>query len=182
MTGVRPEAWSVTASRRIIDDRWIHLRADDCVDAAGRVIAPFYVLEASDWVGIVALTPEREVVVVTEYRHGAGAVLAGLPGGAIDVGEDPLVAARRELVEETGYASDEWIALGASRPNPANQDNHVHYFLALDAHRVADQALDPGELIDVSLEPLAGLADRIEHALHQLPLLKAERWLTAGGG
>lgn len=176
--GIEPEPWVVTASRRVIDDRWIHLRADDCVDAAGRSIAPYYVLEQPEWVSVVALTVRGEVVVVREYRHGSATLERGLPGGAVDPGESPLAAAQRELAEETGYVSDDWIDLGSSWVNPANQSNRVHFRLARGATPQREQALDPGELISVSTAALDGLVDEIEHSLHRLALFAAERWLS----
>lgn len=96
----------------------------------------------------MALTPDHHIVLIEEYRHGIGRLSIELPCGTPDHdGEDLLAAMQRELLEETGYAADEWHALGSSTANTARQSNRVHAFLALDARRVADQSLDPGEVI-----------------------------------
>jgi len=70
-----------------------------------------------------------------------------------DEGEDVLEAMQRELLEETGYASEEWHSLGSSTANTARQNNRVHSFLALDAHPVSAQKLDPGEMIRTHVIP-----------------------------
>jgi ADP-ribose pyrophosphatase len=113
------------------------------------------VLELEDWVTVLALTKSDEVVLIRQYRHGVQKVILELPGGAMHAGErDSLKAARRELREETGYASGRMLEVGCVSPNPAFQTNRIHSFLALDAEKVSDQALDDTEEIEVVLKPL----------------------------
>ena len=88
------------------------------------------VLEAPDWCNIVALTPEQRIVLVRQYRFGSQAVSLEIPGGALEPGEDSGTAARRELLEETGYTATRWTYLGCSEPNPAVHDNLLHHWLA----------------------------------------------------
>ncbi len=107
------------------------------------------VLEFPDWVNVVALTPERRLVVVRQYRFGTEDVTTEVPGGVIDRGEHHGDAARRELREETGYASERWTYLGSVEPNPAIQDNRCHHWLAEDAVLAHPQELDGGEDIVV---------------------------------
>jgi 8-oxo-dGTP pyrophosphatase MutT (NUDIX family) len=128
------------------------------------------VLDTADWVNVVALTPERRLVVVRQFRFGTGTVTTEIPGGVIDLGEAPLAAARRELCEETGYTAERWSALGAVEPNPAFQNNLCHHFLAEGARRTHALDLDPGEDIVVdtlALEdvPAAVRDGRIRHSL-----------------
>jgi ADP-ribose pyrophosphatase len=114
-----------------------------------------FVLEYGDWATIIALTKQQEVVMVRQYRHGAQKVILELPGGAMeDEDENPMQAARRELLEETGYTSDNFIQIGCVSPNPANQTNLIYSFLALDARKVSEQNLDDAEDIEVVLKPL----------------------------
>lgn len=128
------------------------------------------VLETSDWVNVVALTPSLRAVLVRQYRFGSGTVTLEVPGGVVDEGEDPESAARRELLEETGYRSDRWRLLARVRPNPAFLSNDCYHFLALDARRVARPRPDEGEDIAVELVSLAEVADmlrrgEIDHSL-----------------
>jgi 8-oxo-dGTP pyrophosphatase MutT (NUDIX family) len=123
-----------------------------------------------DWVNIIALTAAQEVVLIRQYRPGTDTVCIEIPGGMIDPGEDPLTAAKRELEEETGYTSARWEKLGAVKPNPAIQNNHLHSYLALDAQLTHSQKLDGAEVVTLHLAPLADvhamLRDgRIDHAL-----------------
>jgi 8-oxo-dGTP pyrophosphatase MutT (NUDIX family) len=135
------------------------------------------VLEADDWVNVIALTSARECVLVRQYRFGNGAVSLEIPGGVIDPGESPLTAAKRELREETGYASERWTGLGSCAPNPAFIRNRLHLFLAEDCARAGAQAQDAGEDIEVLLVPEARLDEAIargevDHALVLVAFLK----------
>ena len=140
--------WRVTASRHIHKDRWISLRADDCVTDEGAVVAPYYVLEYPDWVEIVALDADNNVLLVRQYRHGLGDISTELPAGGMDPGEtDPVAAAGRELLEETGCAGTLSL-VGESRPNAGTHTNRTHIVLARDVVRVAAPKDDPGERIE----------------------------------
>jgi ADP-ribose pyrophosphatase len=120
------------------------------------------VLDTSDWVNVVALTDERRLVVVRQYRFGSGTVTTEIPGGVIDRGEAPLAAAQRELREETGFTSARWTALGPVEPNPAFQNNLCHHFLAEGARRTHELELDPGEDIVVDTLALSEVRARIQ--------------------
>lgn len=166
-------AWQVISSQTLLRDRWIDLRADRCVTASGTVIEPYYVLGYPDWVHVVALTDADELVLVRQYRHGAGAMVLELPGGAADAADaDMAEAARRELLEETGYSATEMQHVTTLFPNPATHSNRLHIMLATGLRREAAQSLDPGEDgLTVELMPLgevlAGLQDGlVSQAMH----------------
>lgn len=142
----RLEPWRVARTRHIVRDRWISLRADDCVTAEGVEVAPFYVLEYPDWVQVVALDTRGHVVLVEQYRHAIGQVCLELPCGGIEPqDEDPVAAGVRELREETGYLATEWRYIGAIAPNGATHTNQAHVVLALGAAAAVAPIDDPTE-------------------------------------
>lgn len=151
-----PPPWTTLGSTVLIEDRWIRLRADRIRTGDGAEIAPWYVLDYPDWACVVALTEDDRLVLVRQWRQGAQAWCLELPGGVMDPGEtDPLVAARRELLEETGFAAPAWQCLYAAYPNPAIQSNRLHVMLATGAARAGPVAHEPGEAIAVECVPVA---------------------------
>lgn len=147
----------------------------------------FYVVDLPDWVNVVARTDDGNYVLVRQYRHGTNAVTLEIPGGNVDGAdsggraggaEAALAAAKRELLEETGYAADAWVELGVVEPNPAIQSNRCTTFLADGARKVCEPQGDLYEEIEVELVDRAALdalveAGEIRHALvvaafHQL--------------
>jgi 8-oxo-dGTP pyrophosphatase MutT (NUDIX family) len=131
----------------------------------------FFLIDTPDWVNVLPLTADGQVVMVRQYRQGAQRVTLELPGGLIDSSEaDPAAAAARELREETGYVAERIERLGVMNPNPSMMRNRCHAFLATGCRPAGDLQLDPGEDIEVVTVPLAGLDQRvaggeIEHAI-----------------
>ncbi|MEK7254345.1 MAG: NUDIX hydrolase [Bacteroidota bacterium] len=111
-------------------------------------------LTGNDSVTVFALTKTGNVVLVDNYRFGVHAYLLELPGGLVDDGEDHQQSAKRELLEETGYAAKEWRYAGSVASNPVFMDSFVHHYLALDAEQVAEPDLDDAEDIRVREVPL----------------------------
>ena len=107
------------------------------------------VLRSPDWVNMVALDAEQRCVMVRQYRFGVGYSTLETPGGIVDPGEDSNAAARRELLEETGYGGGRWQYLGAVEPNPAIHDHLCHHWLALGVRPVAAPTPGQGEAIEV---------------------------------
>ena len=105
------------------------------------------VLESVDWVNVVALDADGRSLMIRQYRFGVGYTTLETPGGMVDPGEDSKTAAARELLEETGYASDNWSYLGAVEPNPAFHNHLCHHWLAQDVYRAQTQNLGDGESI-----------------------------------
>jgi 8-oxo-dGTP pyrophosphatase MutT (NUDIX family) len=130
----------------------------------------FSLIEAVDWVNVIALTPDDQVVLIKQYRVGTAKVCLEIPGGMVDEGEDAATAAARELAEETGYTAKTWRRLGVAAPNPAIQNNTLHTYLALDAERTQEQRLEGSEVVSVATVPLAKVTEllrrgAIDHAL-----------------
>jgi 8-oxo-dGTP pyrophosphatase MutT (NUDIX family) len=113
-----------------------------------------FVLEQPNWVNVIPLTPDNQVVMVEQWRHGTRSIHLETPGGLMDDGETPEQCARRELLEETGYEADKLVTLGTVHPNPSFQTNLQHYVLAENCRKIAEPKLDHAEDIVVKLVPL----------------------------
>lgn len=132
----------------------------------------FDVLDFLDWVNVVAISADNELILVKQYRHGIDDVTLEVPAGAIHPGEDHLVAAKRELREESGYLSDDWSFLGTVHPNPAIQSNRCSLYLAKNCVYDGAPTLDPLEEIEVVLRPMSLLNEMIfnQEIQHSLTL------------
>jgi ADP-ribose pyrophosphatase len=161
--------WVLLGSRDISDHRIFRIRHDRYrLEPAGE--KDFVVLEAADWVNIVPLTAEGEVVLVRQFRHGTRQVMLEIPGGVVDPGESPEQAAVRELLEETGFEPDRVRLLGRVCPNPAIQGNYCYSFLAEGCRRVREPHPEPFERIEVELRRLEEIPElvRREEIMHSL--------------
>jgi 8-oxo-dGTP pyrophosphatase MutT (NUDIX family) len=132
----------------------------------------FYILESGDWVNVIPLTSDGRVVLIRQYRHGIQQITLEIPGGIVENRDTPEAAARRELMEETGYRESEMIHLGTVHPNPAFLNNRCHTFLAKDVVRAGEQLQDDKEDIEVLLRPIGDIPRLIREGLitHSLVL------------
>ncbi|MFT7621092.1 MAG: ADP-ribose pyrophosphatase [Myxococcota bacterium] len=166
----RMSPWKLISQRVLGDFRIFSLHEQRLQHPTSGDELPFFVMETVDWCNIIALTPEREVVLVRQHRAGTSSVTLEIPGGMVDPGEDPQAAAVRELAEETGYVAGKVVSLGSVHPNPAIQTNRCFSYLALDCQRLREQSLDGGEHIEVLTRPLSDMDSlmddgEITHAL-----------------
>lgn len=164
----KPEIWERLSSRQIADCRVFKVREN--LMRNGTREGKFYVLEHPDWVNVIALTKEREVILIEQFRHGVEEIILEIPGGMVDERELPEKAARRELLEETGFSSEHWTLLGKSSPNPAIQNNTIYHFLAVDAEKTTEVRFDEHESVTTKLAPLAEIPElirtgKIKHSL-----------------
>jgi len=131
----------------------------------------FYVLDAPHWINIIPLTADDDVVMIKQFRHGIRDFTLEIPGGMVDPeDETPKHAARREMVEESGYDSNRISYLGRVHPNPAIEENYCYTFLARDVHVVGKPESKGAEETDVTLVPLRTIpnlikSEKITHAL-----------------
>ncbi len=114
----------------------------------------FFVINAPDWVNVVALTPEQHLVLVRQFRYGTNDFSLEIPGGVIDAGEEAVAAGVRELREESGYVGTSARLLGTVHPNPAMQSNRCHLVLVENARPVADLEWDPDEEFEIMTKPV----------------------------
>ena len=128
------------------------------------------VLEAPDWVTVVAVTADDKVVMVEQFRFGVGVLTTEPVAGTVDPGEDSLEAAKRELLEETGFGEGQWRYLGSVQANPAIQDNLCHHWLAEDVVAVQEPSPDAGEAIRVHLMTLEEIKEAIASGELRHPL------------
>lgn len=156
------QPWPIKSSEQKLDCRIFKVRKDVVINPRNGSPHDMYVLEQPDWVNVIPLTPEEQVVLVQQWRHGTRSAHLETPGGLMDPNETPTECARRELIEETGYEAGEILNLGTVHPNPAFQSNLQHYVLATNCRKVADLKLDHAEDIAVRLVPLSDIPRMIE--------------------
>lgn len=166
------DKWKILESQDILVSKYIRIRVDKCELPDGRVMPKYYVVEFPDWVQVVALTDDHKMIMVQQYRHAADGFFLELPGGTADPHEkgNNLEAAKRELLEETGYEPDKIIKIGSHRPNPALQNNSNDVFLATGCKKVKSPSLDPFEDLTVELLLVKEVYEKlfqgkIEHSL-----------------
>lgn len=169
---MKPEikAWASKRTRQLADCRIFTLDEKTAVSPLTGEEHTFYRINTGDWVNIAPITAANELVCIRQFRHGSEQITIEIPGGMVDLGEDPKAAAARECLEETGFQCDELIPLGELAPNPALFPNRLHTFLAPNAKRVAEINNTSTEQTEVQLIPMEQLPEflvsgEIDHAL-----------------
>lgn len=159
------------------------MHVDECELPDGRIMPRYFVLEFPDWVNVVPITTDGQMVLVRQYRHAAQDMFLEIPGGSThaDRGqgpEDPRVAGERELLEETGYMAKEWISCGFHYPNPALQNNRVHTYLALGCEKIKEPELDPYEDLTTVTLPVREVFKKWQNGEIQHSLIAASLGLS----
>lgn len=146
--------WKRLSSRTDRSFKIFNLRTDRALSPRTNKEHNFYILESKDWVNVIPLTSQKEVVLIRQYRHGIGSITLEIPGGIVENGDSPEESARRELMEETGYRGSGMILLGSVHTNPAFLNNRCYTYLARDVFSSGDQDQDEKEDIEIILKPL----------------------------
>lgn len=167
--------WQILDSSYPFTCPWLKVRKDVVKLPNGIVIPDFYITELTDWVNVIAITTDGKFIIEEQYRHGIQEVCFELPAGEVGQGEIPLIAAKRELEEETGYTGGEWKAFGISVPNASDCNNTCHSFLAIGVERTAEPKREPTEEINIHLVTREKLREmlldgRISEGVMQAPL------------
>lgn len=143
--------WDIIKDKKVYETPIFSLHEREFLPTKKSSTVNFYVLEAPHWINILALTPENNVVLVEQYRAGIHESSLEIPGGMVDENESPEEAAKRELLEETGYQSKKWTSLGKVSANAAILNNYTYMYLAEDCIKVDEQNLDKNEDIDIHI-------------------------------
>lgn len=142
-------------SQLVFDHRWCQVRQDTVTLPNGKIIDDYYITIRPEIALIFAITEQQELILVRQYKHGAGEILLELPGGMFDPHEGGESAAIRELLEETGYLASHLIKLTTLYDNPTKDTNQVHLFLAENVRYVSPPQPEITEEIEVILLPIA---------------------------
>jgi len=144
--------WELLATFQLISaPPWLEVFREKVRLPSGRVIDDFYRVITPDFSVVVAVTPEGELLMVRGYKHGPRRTCLNAPAGLIEPGESPLEAAQRELLEETGYSSSEWVSLGSFTVDSNRQCGTAHIFLAKNTVRITTAKEDDAEEFEVEL-------------------------------
>lgn len=170
------------ATTPLADYRVFRVRSDQKVSPRTGRTHEVFVLDAVDWVNVIALTPDSQLVMIEQYRHGSDTVELEIPGGVMDAGDaSPVATGVRELREETGYEGERARVLGRAFPNPAIMSNTCHTVLVENCRLTHPLAWDDGEDLNTRLVPVTEIdglvrAGQVRHSLVLVALYHFDLW------
>ncbi len=193
-----PLAWEEIRTEHVIQNQWIDFRESAYRLPDGSTFSPYYSYSRRDYVVVVASDEEGKYICVRQFRQGIRRVTTEFPAGGIErrdgkeygndgdlSAEDALEAAKRELLEETGYVSEEWKHLLTVPSHATIADNYAHLFMAANCRRVSEQSLDETEFLTVEKYSADELEKMVENgdfpqAVHILAWLLEVKERKAG--
>lgn len=176
------QPWRIIRSQPAGDFKIFRIRTDRIVSPRTQQEHDFFVIDSVNWVNVVALTPDNQVVMIEQYRHGSGTVELEIPGGMIDAADaSPEAAGQRELREETGYAGENARRLGEVFPNPAIMSNICYTVMVENCRCTHPVQFDHSEDLVTRLMPAASIPElvrtgRIRHSLVIVALYHFDLW------
>ena len=174
--------WETISSRPMGDFRIFTIRSDRKISPRTQQPHDFFVIDSVNWVNVIAVTPDQQLVMIEQYRHGSNTVELEIPGGMMDAEDgSPEKTALRELREETGYEGQNPRRIGQVFPNPAIMSNVCFTVLIEDCHCVHPVEFDQGEDLITRLVPVAEIpklvaSGKIQHSLVVVALYHFELW------
>ncbi|MEO7598700.1 MAG: NUDIX hydrolase [Opitutus sp.] len=144
-------AWLACDHKTLLHTRVFDVRSTRFEHPVRKVQRDFVVIDPPDWVNVIAVTADQQMVLVRQFRYGISGFSWEIPGGVIEKNEAPAAGGMRELREETGYVGSTAQVLGSVHPNPAIQSNRCHFLFVEDATLTSGVAWDHDEEIDVCL-------------------------------
>ena len=143
-------SWKTIKSETLVDDYHVRVKKNSVELPDGAVIPDFYTVSIPDAAMVAAITKDGMILLKSEYRYACENEVIECPAGMFEENEsDPLTVAKRELLEETGYSSNNWTYFGPTWESTSKLTNRMHLFLARDAIPTGTQHLDPNEHLDV---------------------------------
>lgn len=174
MSEIKP--WKRKSARKLTDCRVFSVSESTSVCPRTSDEHSFFFIDTADWVNIVPITANNEVVFIRQFRHGSEEITLEIPGGMVDPGEDPSVAAVRECMEESGFHAAEVESLGVLNPNPALFQNKLHTYLATGCEKRGEIANTSTEHTEVELVPMAELPHLLQRGAIDHALVVATLW------
>ena len=174
--------WPTISSKPLGDFRIFSLRTDRKISPRTGAEHDFYVIDSVNWVNVVAVTPDQQLVMIEQYRHGSNTVELEIPGGMMDAPDaSPVATGTRELREETGYEGKDGLVIGRVFPNPAIMSNTCFTVLVENCCNLHPVEFDHSEDLVTRLVPVADAprlvaAGSIAHSLVVVALYHFELW------
>jgi len=178
--------WQKVSSEPVGNFRIFTLRSDRVISPRTQQAQDVYVIDCPDWVNVIAVTPDRHLVMIEQYRHGSATVELEIPGGMMDAKDaSPAAAGLRELREETGYAGENPRLIGRIFPNPAIMSNTCFTVMVENCRCLHPVQFDHGEDLVTRLVPIADLphlvvTGKIQHSLVVVAHYFFELWQRRG--
>jgi 8-oxo-dGTP pyrophosphatase MutT (NUDIX family) len=181
------EPWPKVRTKQLGDFRIFSLRSEEKISPRTRLPHEFFIIDCVDWVNVIAVTTDNQLVMVEQFRHGSQTVELEIPGGTMDAQDGtPLATGARELQEETGYAGDAPQLIGQVYSNPAIMSNTTYTVLIQNCRLQHKPQLDSGEDLLTRLVPVADIPNviataKIRHSLVVAALFHFDLWRRRGG-